>query len=462
MYDETRMFECSGDIYSYLDTETSVEPYSIDSFLSDDSSAGTINGDIDGSMSSSRVYIDDGVTGDEWKLWKFSCGGDFTVKPSDAWHATVVGEDPYLLIGKMVGDKFSDNELSGKIVGLTVDLENIGIFEGRFLGTYSDESGAEFWQAVGGGVWLDADYYADLKDAGAAISEIDNEITVDSIQENNTGLGDFMDAGGAIQLDNFSGITLNFNGQKEGIWVANGGGEYGEITAPLGDSFGWHVGTGGNFMSGGSWVGAMSGTGNDFGELTGDFKGVWFADIEGSPYLRGGSLTAEVRGEYVDIPEEPGNGTWNVASAGEWVEVGDLFDPESLGFDMTDMNNFVNVPITEAYSNTLNTITSPNSFMTSITMDVSLYQNSVNNIWAALISGGYNPAATVPATWTLGIGDGGSDSVQFSNGTWNGGSWTADVAGTLDGNSITGQAGGTYADGSFSGVGAGTWTPPTT
>lgn len=126
-----------------------------------------------------------------------------------------------------------------------------------------------------------------------------------------------------------------------------------------------------------------------------------------------------------------------------------------LGFDLTDMQNFVSVPITEVYTNLL---TGSNSFITTATMDISLYQSDLGRIWAALIAGQYSGAPADPSAWSLNLNSD-SDSVTLSGSQWSSGEWLATVSGTTGGNTVTGAAGGTYGDGNVTGVGAGTWTP---
>ena len=189
--------------------------------------------------------------------------------------------------------------------------------------------------------------------------------------------------------------------------------------------------------------------------LGGGFSGVWFAPVEGSDNIRAGDTYGGISGEYIEVGE--GTGTWQAVGVGEWVEVTDLLDPDTLGFDMDDLQKFVDntvsVPITETYAGLL---TGSNDFINTA-MSISLYNDW---LWTALIYGEYSEAVDIPADWTVTVGESTEASVTLSGTAWDEGEWLADVAGMIDGNNITGAAGGTYDNGELEGIGAGTVVQP--
>jgi len=200
------------------------------------------------------------------------------------------------------------------------------------------------------------------------------------------------------------------------------------------------------------------------GQLNGSVRGVVFYEMEeGGENIGAGTVKGDVIGNYIDV-EEPGTDTWQAAGIGEWVEATELLTPDNLGFTLSDLEEFVavSVPITEVYTNLL---TGTNDFITQATMDISIYNNSLTSLWAAVMWGTYNPAEqpTVEdqSWWGLSLSQG-SDVVNLEGSLWAGNEWLAGVEGTVGGDNITGEAGGTYGEGAFQGVGAGVANPPVT
>lgn len=213
------------------------------------------------------------------------------------------------------------------------------------------------------------------------------------------------------------------------------------------------------------WFASVDGSAWSGGLVTGSMRGVWFesaATEENPDAVRAGSIKGGLVGDYVEVEGE--SGTWTAISAGEWVEVTELLD-QTLMFGangLNELNNYVNVPVTEVYSNLLTAGSGAcTGGITSAAMNINMYaldSYSLNGIWAALISGTYGTVAG--PGWTANVTNNAGDDVVLTGTLWDtaNNTWTADVAGTVGGNTITnGQAGGTFGDGSFTGVGAGTW-----
>jgi hypothetical protein len=191
--------------------------------------------------------------------------------------------------------------------------------------------------------------------------------------------------------------------------------------------------------------------------MGGLFKGVVFSNNNDNGKIRASIVTGDVDGQYIEV--DPGTGTWNAASAGEWVEVTELLTPEQLGFDAADLDQFVSVPITEVYSSMM-TGAAPAMGILSFTMDLSLYatsQTAQEGIWAALCSANYSDG--VALGWSVIVnGTAPGDAATITNTLWGDNQWLATVTGTAGGNSITGQVGGGYGNGALTGAGGGTWT----
>ena len=194
---------------------------------------------------------------------------------------------------------------------------------------------------------------------------------------------------------------------------------------------------------------------------------VFYGSDEREGNVCAGKVQGDIIGNYIDVPE-PGTNTWQAAGVGEWVEVTELLTPGELGFENietfeTTMANMVSVPITEVYTNLL---TGANGFITQASMDISIYQSSLDKLWAGLIYGSYNPAqqpTVEDQSWNLRLTQG-DDIVNLQGNKWASNEWLATVGegSAVGGNTIIGEAGGTYGDGQFQGVGAGVVNPPET
>lgn len=166
------------------------------------------------------------------------------------------------------------------------------------------------------------------------------------------------------------------------------------------------------------WVAGIKGDKWSEGLVSGDMKGIWLKEGADGKIMAGSIQGKVVGSEYVEVEGE--TGTWQAISAGEWVEVTDLLDKTAMGLgnNLEELNRFVNVPITQVYSNLL------------------------NQVGAGSITSG----VTVQSL---------NDFLNFAFALWQNNQWVADYNGRANGVDIAGQAGGTYANGTYGGVGAG-------
>jgi hypothetical protein len=247
--------------------------------------------------------------------------------------------------------------------------------------------------------------------------------------------------------------VFNIIGQPWGTWLTTVAGTFSGLSA---EPTSWRLALGGqsfftdteNVAS--CWLGTLDVSQSPDGKLTNTYKGLLFSEADDPNFIKVQTISGGGHG-YVEVAE--GSGTWQAGVGGEWVEVSQLLDPTKVGFTLTDLQQFVSVPVTEVYNNSL-TATS-NSFINSATVDISLYQNTMNNLWWTAGINGTHSSTTDQSNWSLAFNQG-SDIVNLTNGQWANNQWTADVSGNVGGNSITGQAAGTYDATTFTGVGTGT------
>jgi hypothetical protein len=248
----------------------------------------------------------------------------------------------------------------------------------------------------------------------------------------------------------------------------------GSYTAPAGGivSQEWSTALSGKSADGVYIIGAVDGSAWVDGDIAGGLSGLSFTPGAGNA-VKVGTVKGDVEGGYIEV--NPGVGTWNAAAAGEWVEVTELLDQTKMfgASGISELNKFVNVPVTEVYSNLL-TSTACAGGITSATMNLNLYAldpNVLNGIWTSLINGGYSGPVN-PTGWSATVtGDSGNTNVTIAGTQWANNQWVANVTGnvSVNGSSVNitnGQAGGTYTNpdaggaGTFTGVGAGTYQAP--
>lgn len=285
--------------------------------------------------------------------------------------------------------------------------------------------------------------------------------------------GSFVDDGtatGDILANGGEGTMLNITGQNWGVWNLVTGGTYsgrpsGAADWQVYDLTGMTSPSDANYI-GGSWLGGMLMSDPFFGEdrLSGDINAIWIG-LGKNGTLSGRAISGEVVGNYIEVPEDSGNGNWQAASAGEWVEASALLDTTNPA-NLTNFTNnlittdqFVSIPITE--------MAGSNSFITSATMNLNLYAmaGGGDGIWAAIINGSYSVDPTNPNNWVLNLSNLSEDSAMLNGTSWIDGHWQGTMTiNTSQGSSPAdqpGQAAGTYTPGAeggtFTGAGTGTY-----
>lgn len=214
------------------------------------------------------------------------------------------------------------------------------------------------------------------------------------------------------------GESIVLSDQDWGLWRAGFGGTYSNIPS----DGGWKSAVGITAVNqeeepDGYLVGTLTGKGWSGGILEGVFKGISFSEV-GDELGHISAMKADgiVVGDYIEVNET--SGTWEAVGAGEWIEVTDLLTPDQLGFTLSELGDFVSVPITEVYSNTLT-------------------QTGLGSIESGFSVGLLN------------------DFIDFTISQWADNKWVSEYNGRAGGIDITGQAGGLYGDGKFDGAGAG-------
>ena len=275
---------------------------------------------------------------------------------------------------------------------------------------------------------------------------------------------------GEIIANGGEGTMLNITGQNWGVWNLVTGGTY--SGRPTGAAEDWQVydltgmtsAMNSNSIAG-SWLGGIKMSDPFAGEdrLIGDLNAVWIElGKDGTLSGRAISGSDNVVGNYIDVPEDSGNGTWQAGAVGEWVEVNSNLSSGNLTENMLELGVAANVPVTEAYS----TIMTGSGIggITSAAADMHLFDmnplGAADGIWAAIFNGQYSGIETGWGATVINE----TDSVTLTGTNWDNGQWAANVSGTAGGNSLTGQAAGTYTPGveggTFTGTGTGTYQNP--
>ncbi|MEA3489229.1 MAG: FecR family protein, partial [Candidatus Omnitrophota bacterium] len=323
----------------------------------------------------------------DYRLW--GCDTDYTAS------------DGGRMMGKTGGTMIGD-DLTGKVFGIYVDTQGYG---GTYSSFYRGDVGDHVFNSAGD---MEMDFTS--RDyVGITPGELDLSINDDNDLCNGKGLGSFtgtreilgekrlytrvsgISAKGTITCTDLGGgsmsMCLEDQNEREwwvdwGIWWIEAKGIY---TAP--DSDNWKLALGGqstNSEEGSdyengtdAWVGTVNGTEWNSGGLVGSFSGHFFHENKDGDGDRGGSVcggnifNGDIVGGYeVGVYEE--DFTWEALGGGEWVEITDLLSEGEgyLGFTISEFENFVTVPITEAYSSLVTGVTDSMS----LTMDVHLYE----------------------------------------------------------------------------------------
>jgi hypothetical protein len=441
------------DLENYIDDgDLYVDVYGGFDFAFFDDAEGYIEG-WDSWGETTFIYADD--TSQPWGIYDLKLeGSDSYYNPNDStiWFAFIGGEGEFGdagggWIGGM-GGIWHEGEIVGALRAFyaTEDYE-VGLVKGDVFGLYDEvEENYGSWIGESVGMYtamgeIDPEDFEGLEDF---------EDFVEYGEFDGTGRGDF-EGGGTLEDVSIEGIGISILDQDWGIWAAGLDGTYTEPNSPFRLALGCIIyeEEGGEDDHDGYILGTVDGDW-DSGRLSGPFRGVALYDSYEDGKIEADIVTGDVIGTYIDV-DELGTGTWKAAGIGEWVEVTDLLTPENLGFTITELEQFVAVPITETYANLL---TGSQGFITAAAMDISLYNDW---LWTALIYGTYDGAPVDPTDWTVTLSEG-TDSVILDGTMWDdtANEWLADVTGTIDSNNITGEAGGIYGDGEFQGVGAGT------
>jgi len=169
------MFEADGTLTTHLDYATKYSPGQliVDGRpaleVDDDAAEGLIgNDDFSGKINIHSINIEDQHN---WSIWYSDSGGNLEQGqplPGDGWVAHVggpsideeTGEVEGYWLGSVTGeDAWQNNEMSGQVVlGKFIDYyspgpyewNNIGTFEGDFLGTYDVNNSS--WQGLSAGI----------------------------------------------------------------------------------------------------------------------------------------------------------------------------------------------------------------------------------------------------------------------------------------------------------------------
>ncbi|MDP3804093.1 MAG: hypothetical protein Q8Q87_00915, partial [Candidatus Omnitrophota bacterium] len=198
------------------------------------------------------------------------------------------------------------------------------------------------------------------------------------------------------------------------------------------------------------------------GKLSGDLIGIWLANRNDSGGLKADRISGMVSsGEYIETGG--GGGVWSAAGGGGWVEVTDLlsqygmFGPNGL----SELNNFVSVPITEVCSNILTAGASAcTGSITSATANVTIFTATSPSIMYDIFTISGRGTLSGPLSLT--------DSARLTYGAENDillkvtqvdpstKQFAADLTGILNNQTITsGQVAGPYSDDMLSFVGGG-------
>ncbi|OGX22814.1 MAG: hypothetical protein A2Y03_03860 [Omnitrophica WOR_2 bacterium GWF2_38_59] len=286
---------------------------------------------------------------------------------------------------------------------------------------------------------------------------------------------------GNIDLEGYSSTLASLYNLDWGIFELHGSGTY---TGSISDS--WRIPNMTGLTSevdiyrlGGSWLGQITGSTWSDNLVDGELNAVWI-QLRRDGTLAGERITdAEVIGNYVDVAE---GATFQVASAGEWVEVDTLLDLAGQYDDITALAG-ANIPITEVYTSLLS---GEGSFFDGgpmyATMNMNFYVNDdvydyvSNGIWAATISGNYETPTN--DGWSILVNGDlydheniepiGTVSATLNGTSWtDDGFWQANVSGSATTDitiNIEGIAAGTYSGstegGSFAGAATGTYQTP--
>jgi len=340
--------------------------------------------------------------------------------------------------GTMIG-----SSLTGKAFGIYVDTGGYG---GTYSSLYRGTCGDGIFESDG----TEHVHFTSRSYLGITPGSMDTAAMDEGDLLNGMGKGHFA-GGGTLECTELGGGSAGFEHEHWGVWWMEGKGDF---VSPSSDD--WTLAIGGQSSNpdpeGGTdaWVGTANGTRWNNNGLEGTFRGNFFHHDDAENVCGGNIFNGDLVGAYCDE-----SFTWEAIGGGEWVEVTDLLSEANLGFTMTEFENFVTVPITEAYCSV---VQGANANL-DLNMDVHLYRNELNQIWTSAVTGTHSGSIT--DTWVLTLTNPEGHNLTLSGDQWSEGQWHALVSGNMPTESVnlTGEAGGTYgSDGSVEGVAGGTWS----
>jgi hypothetical protein len=401
-------------------------------------------------------------------------------KPGGAYFYTTYSND-----GSGVGDGV------GSFYGLAAGVGGAGKLNGKIYSLYiapAGETGSEAGVLYGD---ISGDYFADIgiyllsgeltknlhaENIGILPEDLRSSIRWDILTGTDDHGSFYLGEAeyGDIYAESFSGTTMNIASQNWGVWNLEISGSYtgrpsGAADWQVYDLTGMTSPSDTNYVCG-SWLGGirMSDTSDGANNLNGNIDAIWI-ELRKDGVLSGRTVTGAATGNYIEVDEGAGAGTWQAGAAGEWVEAAALLATTDPATNQENLKNFSNL-ITENekfISIPITTLTGSGSFaaggIINGTMNLNLYTMNpamANGIWAALFSGNYS--GNTGNSWTLNLANSNANAILTGT-QWSDGKWQATVKGNATvgeaATTFTGQAAGTYAgetSGTFSGAGTGT------
>jgi hypothetical protein len=365
--------------------------------------------------------------------------------------------------GYISGSVSATNSINGSVASIYIDEKgNAGVLEGDFSGDYYPV--LNMWKATGN---ITATQRATGYDPSTA--DYSNTTIRGYLNGSFTGGGAITNSSdirymySSASYSKATYLTLGSVSENWGVFNI----ELCGIFASPNDS--WKIALSGNTWNRSSeyWFATVTGDKWSSDQISGALEGVWMESAGGND-VRIGTISGKAHGSYIDVPAEH---TWQAPAVGEWVEASELLNQNTMfGADgLSKLNDFVNVPITEVYANTLTAGAGAcTGGITSATMNINMYAVNpadLNGIFTTIINLTHDLTSPVAPNWTANVTNE-TDDVTLHGTRWDTttNQWAATMSGMIGGNSITnGEAGGKIGgDGTASGAGAGTWEKPIT
>jgi hypothetical protein len=120
---------------------------------------------VDGSSGAINATSTNGqainLIGYDWGVWSSMIGGTYSGTETDNWYLPLNNELPQVhRWAEVIGDKFSNNEISGDVAGAWVSVSDAttGVMGGDLAGTFDPLT----WQAVAVGTYIDTPTYLNM------------------------------------------------------------------------------------------------------------------------------------------------------------------------------------------------------------------------------------------------------------------------------------------------------------